>query len=460
MKQILLAGPFGRGNLGEDAILGAMLDDLRRCAPSARFRAIVGDAPGLPETSGIETVRWSDWTEVASAVRRADLVILGGGVLYEDPDSDPARLMRHPASDLGLATSIALLAKLYARPLMLYAVGLGPLLGDASRQAARLVLQLADAATIRDADSKTMATALGVDTSGIEETVNPALGMRIGSEESAREILRASGCDPLRPVIAVAPKPWPPFFSPADWAPTVAAALRAMMRNDGAQVLCLPFNPSEDDEWIDAFSAYFKQGELHRTPSLGAAEAAAVIGACDLVIGLRLHAMVFALRAGTAGLALTCEPKLRSFMEQAGQGAWCVETKNLAQFDGMLAAAWLQRRKTREEFARAGAALRAGAGRSAEVAAELIARPPAPASVSPALHDALQRLIEARLRYERVQEEYAEELKRRIEEQTEELSIRDQRIGELENLLSAKDAELRQIDNSFYGRLRGFFRRG
>lgn len=461
MKQILLAGSFGRGNLGEDAILGAMLDDLRRCAPSAGFSAIVGDSPGLLEPLEVETIPWNNWPGISVAVQRSDLVILGGGgILYEDPGYDPGHLMRHPGSDLVRAAGIALLAKIYNKPLMLYAVGLGPLLGEASREAVRLVFGLADTVTVRDAESRTLAAALGIDANGIEITADPALGMRIDSEDRAREILRESGCDPSRPVIVVAPKPWAAFFSPADWAPTVAAALRAMMRNDGAQVLCVPFHPAEDDAWISVFNAFFKEGELHRSPPLlRPSEAAALVGACDLVVGLRLHAMVFAARAGTPGVALTCEPKLRSFMEQTGQSERCVETKNLAQFDGALAAAWSKRQQLREEFARAGAALRPVAARSAEVAAEMFVWPRDAAAASPLLLDALRQMIEGRMRIERQQELAELAMEQKIEQQIEELSMRNHRIAELEALLAEKGAELARIDNSFFGRLHRLFNR-
>src|SRR5690625_1953376 len=102
----VLSGYFGFGNAGDDAILAAMVQDLRAADEGAAITVIgpgqrrlggddgvegaVADAMGaaaLFQRLGVDVVALDDWRGVAAAVRGCDLFISGGGGLLQDVTS-------------------------------------------------------------------------------------------------------------------------------------------------------------------------------------------------------------------------------------------------------------------------------------------------------------------------------------------------------------------------------------
>jgi polysaccharide pyruvyl transferase CsaB len=411
MKHILLAGSFGQGNVGDDAILCAMLEQLRARLPQVRIQAVANDIEHVRRKFGVETVYWADWAEISAVIRRTDLMILGGGGIFFDYEGfDVDTLIRNHAPDLSHYASFPFLARLFEKPLMIYGAGVGPLVSAEAEDMVRLAFQLAQTATVRDSDSAARLIDIGL-TTKVDVTADAALSMRVISDQTARELLRNTGCDPNRPVIAIAPKPWPSFYPGVDWEPVVAGGLRQLRDEERVQLLLIPFQRTEDDPVIERFSAIAAGADIHRLSNgLSPAEVAGVIGQCDLLIGIRLHALIFAVLTGTAGLALTCEPKVRSLMRQIGHPELCIETHDLSGFAETLRNAWNGRAALKHSFRQASDALRVAANRNAELAVALLERSIADQVLPSGFIRLMARVLEGRLKNERAHEYALSEL--------------------------------------------------
>jgi GT2 family glycosyltransferase len=66
---------------------------------------------------------------------------------------------------------------------------------------------------------------------------------------------------------------------------------------------------------------------------LSAAETAALLAGCDVVVAMRLHAAVFAVGAGVPAAAIVYDPKVRSFVDAAGLADFAVDIAGLAADD-------------------------------------------------------------------------------------------------------------------------------
>lgn len=137
VKKILIAGA-GTGawwNAGDEAICKTMIADLRAQIPNAHIFLVSANPAGFLTQEGLTEIPFDDITLLSDAIQQSDLVILGGGgIFYDHWHFATGELLTSTHSGLGLYFDIALLATLHNKPLMLYAVGVGPLQSDRGKE--------------------------------------------------------------------------------------------------------------------------------------------------------------------------------------------------------------------------------------------------------------------------------------------------------------------------------------
>ena len=141
MVTILIAGYHGFGNCGDEAILRAMVTGFRRLADDIDIIALSNDPDFTEKEYNIEAVQRFNMREVLTAVKKCDILVLGGGTLLQDGTS---------TRSLVYYLSIIKAAELYGKRVMLYANGIGPVDGKINRHLMRSVLKKADCITLRE----------------------------------------------------------------------------------------------------------------------------------------------------------------------------------------------------------------------------------------------------------------------------------------------------------------------
>jgi polysaccharide pyruvyl transferase CsaB len=380
--RVLIAGSYGQGNTGDEAILAALLAGLRARRPGLHLQVVSGDAAATAAQHGVEALYWGDWAGIAEALDAADLLILGGGGIFFDYwGFDPRRLLENEAPDLAHYASFPLLAGLAGRPLLICAVGVGPLFTPEGREAVRLAFALAARASVRDTGSKALLEEIGVPGGRVEVTADPAFSLVPAGEARAKELLAGLGLGE-RPLLGVTPRPWDVAVSQEAWETGLAAALAGFAQPAGAQILLIPFHAGYDDASLErlreklraaGMSAGMSAGDVRiLPPGCSPQEIAAVIGRCDLLVGLRLHSILFALLSGTPAVALAYDPKVRSLARLAGHEELCLDLSDLSGLEDALAGAWARRGELRRDFLATAARLKRDAGRNVDLALELL----------------------------------------------------------------------------------------
>ncbi len=108
-------------------------------------------------------------------------------------------------------------------------------------------------------------------------------------------------------------------------------------------------------------------------PEMGARELLALIAGCDLLIGMRLHALVFAALAGVPLVAISYDPKVEGVMEQLGLApATSLTRLDRAALGEAIRAAWEGRAESRAALMGRAAELRVAALRNVELAVGLL----------------------------------------------------------------------------------------
>jgi polysaccharide pyruvyl transferase CsaB len=325
---LLLGGYYGHGNAGDEAILTALLGELRQRFPAVRLLVASGDPRRTAAEHGVDAISRVGLEELAGAVRTADAVVLGGGGVFQDYWPMPVERVLAPDTG-GLPAYVALpvLAALAGKPSLLHAVGVGPLATEDGRYLTRAAFELSTEASVRDDTSRRELAACGL---------SPAALARVrvvGDPAAALEPLGGTALDALaervglaagqRP-LGVALRPW--SFAPAagEWEEEVRQALSDVLTADPAQVLLLlPFHPEEDLDVLTRLAEGL--GGPPRVvlvrDALPPAALAGMVGRCRALLAMRYHAALFALVAGIPTVALDYDPKVGSLMAGAGMAA-------------------------------------------------------------------------------------------------------------------------------------------
>ena len=327
-RSVVLAGYYGFGNTGDEAILASILGGLRRRAPGTVFTVVSGDPESTRRQHGVEAVGWRDIPAISESVSRADTVFVGGGGLFQDYwGLDTKTLLTPRHGEIAFYAGPVVLAALARKPALLYGLGFGPL---ASAEARRYVRGVADAAvylSVRDEASRDLLVASGIPESRITVSADPAFALDVsGDGHDVDEICRQAGVEPRRPILGVALRPWAIGVEPAAWEAEVTAALEEFLRETNGTLLFVPFEKSPWTDKDDFAQAARIAGTLPtrgRVAVIGEPrpprEIAAILSGCDLVLGMRLHSLVFAALGGVPAVGLAYDPKVTALLSRLGQ---------------------------------------------------------------------------------------------------------------------------------------------
>ena len=285
---VLLCGAYGMGNAGDDEVLAAILARLREIDPETPVTVMARRPAGTAVRFGVDAVHPLRVLRWLSLMGRTRLFLSGGGSLLQDVTSRRSLLFY-------LFTIRA--AKARGCAVQLYGCGVGPLLSESSRrQTARTLNACADVITLRDRDSGALLEELGVTKPPVLLAADPALSMPAAGgcrEELAGYLLRDwPGAEGLREAFA--------------------ACARHVWQTRGLKPLLMYMAP-EDRAAAEAVGKRLtEQGvpwEISGDPDR--------IGGLRLVLSVRLHGLIFALREGVPAGGVSYDPKVDAFCREA-----------------------------------------------------------------------------------------------------------------------------------------------
>lgn len=299
----------GSRNKGDQAILIAMKAALAR------------QGLEMHTFAHSEMRRIGQWWQFLRSLANADLFILGGGHLLQDLTSQVYFLS-------GLMK--ILLAKMLAKPVMCYAVGAGPIGSLLGRFLAPRILNLVNLITVRDEVSGRILRQMGVNKPDILVTADPAFALEPVSSRRVRDILRKETAAKREgPLVVIAPRRWfhyhhhflpmrsglfrglPGSSEGEDYERMVAALAELadhMASKMGAKVILLPMRiegsqgePGQDDDNVcrDIMGLIKNKQEVTMIKGdYSPQEIMGIIGQMDMVISIRMHAIIFAAVCG------------------------------------------------------------------------------------------------------------------------------------------------------------------
>ena len=284
---VVISGAYGMDNAGDDAVLTAIVAALRRLDRDIPVTVIARHGKKTGRQAGISGVGRLNILGWLPAMGRAKLFILGGGSLLQDVTS---------RRSLWFYLFVLRAAKVMGCRTMLYGVGAGPIGREKERRRAAAYLnRFAEVIAVRDEDSLRTLSGWGVTAPRMLLGADPALSLRptVGERERKAGIVL---------------RPWPGFWAHV---PDFAQAARHIWARYHLPPVFICLAP-EDREAARSVCA-----ELEGVPYTVSADPRRV-GRMSVVLSMRLHALVFALRDGVPAGGVSYDPKVDAFCKEAG----------------------------------------------------------------------------------------------------------------------------------------------
>ena len=305
---VVICGAYGRGNAGDDAILEAILQEMRSIDPDMPITVLTKDPKATRLTYRVRTAGRMDVGTWKKAMRHAGLYINGGGSLIQDVTS--RRSLWFYLHNIQAAHKAGCKVQMYG-------CGIGPVLREQHRKLAASVLNASvDVITLREPDSLKELQSMGVTKPEILLTADPALTLPAASEDEIDSVLLRAGIPPHGKYLCFALRNWKGF---EDKAPLFAQAAKYAYETYG-------------------LTPVFAAVEKHLDPVAGrlaaagldiphyflddAGSAGTIIGALSrmqAVVSMRLHALIFAAGQGIPLAGVVYDPKVSAFLRYIGQ---------------------------------------------------------------------------------------------------------------------------------------------
>ncbi len=300
-KKTVMLGYYGYGNSGDDALLGAIINDMKEIDPSFCPIVLSHNAASTQKAYDVECADRFNIKQVIAAFKRSSVLMLGGGSLIQDVTSTKSLLY--------YLWSIKL-AKRYGLKVMLYANGIGPIVKEENKKRAAAVLDTVDVITLRDEESAELLKELGVTRPQIAVTADPAFSF-VGESEDISKELGIEG-----DYVCMSVRNW------AQSDTKVIAGIAQMADYISQKYSLTPvfvpmqfekdLNPSK----IIASKMTADAVVIHK--KLSVKQIISLIKYSKAVVAVRLHMLIFGAASGVPSVGIEYDPKIRGFQNHMG----------------------------------------------------------------------------------------------------------------------------------------------
>ena len=312
MSKIVISGYYGFNNIGDESILKAMISNLKEKIQGVDITVLSQKPRITGEENGVKSIDRRNPFKIIREISKCDLLISGGGSLLQDVTSNRS---------IVYYLSIILTGVLFNKKVMIYSQGVGPINNKINQYLIKKILNRVDYISLRDEESKQLLRRLNVNNENIIITADPVIGLKKEDSKLGSDILRQAGLED-------------------NGKPTVGFAIRGRDRDDNlvevmkglsdriieeldANVVFIPFHHGEDLKVLNQINnkmthrAVFLKGKYDLVQTLS------IMGNFDLLIGIRLHSLIFGAVMNTPLIGISYDPKIEGFMETLNQSVFC-----------------------------------------------------------------------------------------------------------------------------------------
>ncbi|MBU1026194.1 MAG: polysaccharide pyruvyl transferase CsaB [Candidatus Margulisbacteria bacterium] len=299
---VLVSGYYGLGNIGDEAVLQAIVKGLT----NAKITVLSANPELTIRQHNIRAVNRNNPFSLLFELLRTNIFISGGGTLFQNITS--SRSLIYYLCQI-------ILAKLLFKKVIVFAQGFGPVKGREWQRLISLILNKVNLITLRDKDSFEELQKLGINKPKIEVTADPTFTLPLPDKAIGRKILKIEGVPEGKKLVGIVVRnlKGKPFDQ------QLAEIINWLKQTyDYLPVFLLFKSPADMEPTVHVVKHLITDSKVvfrESTPD----EMLAIIANLDLLIGMRLHSLIFAAMNSIPMLGLSYDPKVESFMKEIDQ---------------------------------------------------------------------------------------------------------------------------------------------
>ena len=315
----IMVGYYGYGNRGDDALLYAIVNDMREQDPG--FSPVVLSKKPKETTSdyGVKSINRFNIFAVLRAMKSAKLLIAGGGSLIQDVTS--TRSLMYYLGCLRTAKSKGL-------KVMLYANGLGPIIKKKNEKRSAAVLDRLDAITLRDKASYEYIKKLNITKPDIYLTGDPAFSLEISNSENAEKLLGKYGVGGKFFVVSAR------YFeaNSLGFAKGFAAMIDYISKTQSITPVFVAMQYTKDRKITCDIISTMKSKAVFIDEDIAIDEILGIVSRSESVVAVRLHMLLFGAVMCKPILGLSYDPKVKNNISDMNLGSF-METEDVCNMN-------------------------------------------------------------------------------------------------------------------------------
>lgn len=297
----MLAGYYGFGNLGDEAILEMAIKQVLEITERKNIVVLSGSKEVTRKKYNVNTIDRYNVFSIIAGLAKSDALVFGGGSLLQDITSKRS---------IYYYLFLIKLAKMMNNKVIMLSQGIGPIVRENSKNAVRNTLKYIDYITVRDKYSKEFLEDLGIDTNKIFLSTDPVINLRAGENYAAVHSRNKKVCFSIR------------NWKDANVSQKISILTERLIK-ENVECCFIPFYYSEDMELINEVEKNIGNKAVYYKERLTTNAAFDIIRDMDVMVGVRLHSLIFAAAATVPFAAISYDHKVDHFVNSLNMKVVC-----------------------------------------------------------------------------------------------------------------------------------------
>ncbi|WP_339804544.1 polysaccharide pyruvyl transferase CsaB [Paenibacillus sp. FSL R5-0744] len=312
-KKIVISGYYGFRNSGDEAVLQSILIALQKQSQALGISiepiVLSIDPEWTSATYGVKSVHRMKLVEVRQAIYESAGLISGGGSLLQDVTG---------SKTIPYYLGIIKLAQWMGRPTFIYAQGIGPVNRKLFHPLIKSVFRKCTYISVRDEQSRELLLSMGLEQKNVEVVPDPVMGLSL--PEDTDVATQSSELSNSLPVIGISVRFWEQDRRELE---ALVQGLIKVNREVPLHLRFLPFHTPSDNEASRYVMDKLKGSITEHGGQVSICEDAIhpqqmlrEVGQCDVLIGMRLHSLIYAAGRRVPLIGISYDPKIDHFLDR------------------------------------------------------------------------------------------------------------------------------------------------